>query len=171
MWSDIYWLPLELWWKPDLLSPSEGMMRDLITFSQSSRCWSAAATVPLCCPVWRRESGDGQSNTGSPPRWAWKAGVEPPRPPWVSLSTPRTPYLDLTETVDKQFRDPGFGGWIKIYTQTYGESYTRLTAECDDSPVVWLAGRFWGTWSLTYRKPNRQIILEMKRAVSKSSIQ
>lgn len=147
MWSDIYGLPLELWRKQYCFSPSEEMTMDLITFSQSSRCWSAAATVPLCCLVLRRESGDGQSNTGSPPRWAWKAGVEPPRPPWVSLSTPRTPYLDLTDSVAKQFSDVGFGGRSQIYTKTYGERYTRLTVSAttavssDFQVDFWALGR------------------------------
>lgn len=68
----------------------------LITSSLLSRCLNGAATAPLCCPVWRTESGGDLSNTASPPQWAWKADVGRPRPPWVSLSALRTPWPDPT---------------------------------------------------------------------------
>lgn len=119
-------------------------MKDMTTFSQLSRCWSGAATAPLCCPVWKRESGDGLSNTGSPPRWAWKAGVESHHPPLVSLSTLRTPYLDLTNSVDKH--DPGSREGCEIDTQAQKEKKMWLKLQATDcyccrGSVAWVAGR------------------------------
>lgn len=43
---------------------------NVVTFSLLNQCLSEAATVPLCCPVWRRESNDDQSNIGFLPQWA-----------------------------------------------------------------------------------------------------
>lgn len=68
---------------------------NVVTFSLWNQCWSEAATVPLCCLVWRRESNDDQSNTGFLPPWAGKADGGPLRPLWVSLSTLQTPLFDL----------------------------------------------------------------------------
>lgn len=105
--------------------------KKLVTFSLYSQCLSAAATAPLCCPVWRRESGDDPSNTVSPPLWAWKADVGQPHPPWVSLSTLQTPCSDLKED-SRQPRYSRTKWWGCGVFKAYGYRLANVTTAKTD---------------------------------------